>query len=111
MSRFPERIDFMKLFDEYGKENIRFITENLNEYTQFKDKTGIELQVYIATSISDFIDTVNSCKLFIGTLSSPLTYAYGLHKEAVVLLPNNYSDDIAHVKGLEHILPGVKKMI
>jgi hypothetical protein len=104
MSRFPENINFIKLFNEYGKENIRFITENINEYTQFKDKTGIELEVYIVSSIADYIDTINSCKLFIGTQSSPLTYAYGLHKKNISLIIQG-SIDSNFVKNIEYILP------
>jgi hypothetical protein len=106
MTRFPEKINYTKLFDEYGKENVRFITENINEYTQFKDKTGIELEVYIPSSISDFIHTINSCKLFIGTQSSPLTYAYGLQKNSITLI-NHAHPDAVFVNNLEHILPGI----
>jgi len=107
IARFPEAIDFTQLFNEYGKENIRFITENINEYIQFKDKTGIELEVYIASSIEDYIITVNSCKLFISTQSSPLTYAYGLHKKNISLIVKK-SLESTFVNQLEHIIPGTK---
>jgi hypothetical protein len=105
MTRFPENIDFTRLFNEYGKDNVIFITENINEYREFIDKTGIEIQVYVASSIEDFIIAVNSCKLFIATQSSPLTYAYGLHKKNISLIVKDSGDGI-FVNGLEHILPG-----
>jgi ADP-heptose:LPS heptosyltransferase len=92
-------------------KNIKFITQNPIEYMKFLDMTGIELDEYNPTSLEDFIDTVASCKLFIGCLSSPLTYALGLHKESVILLPNNHSIEITCIKGLEHIFPNVKIMV
>jgi hypothetical protein len=111
LTRFPETINFSKLFETYGIKNIKFITQDPIEYMKFLDMTGIELDEYNPTSLEDFIDTVASCKLFIGCLSSPLTYALGLHKESVILLPNNHSIEITCIKGLEHIFPNVKIMV
>ena len=111
LTRFPETINFSKLFETYGIKNIKFITQGPIEYMKFLDKTGIELDEYNPTSLEDFIDTVASCKLFIGCLSSPLTYALGLHKESVILLPNNHSIEITCIKGLEHIFPNLKIMV
>jgi GR25 family glycosyltransferase involved in LPS biosynthesis len=109
MLRFPEKIDFGKLFDQHGRENIRFITENMDEYIKFKDKTGLELQVYLANSVEDFVITINSCKMFIGTLSSPLTYAYALHKKNITLV--NELPISVFVNGLENILPDMSIML
>jgi GR25 family glycosyltransferase involved in LPS biosynthesis/tetratricopeptide (TPR) repeat protein len=111
LNRFPETIDFLKLFEQYGIQNIKFITQDPLEHMKFLDRTGIELDVYNPTSLEDFVDTVGSCKLFIGCLSSPLTYALALHKESIILLPNNHSPDITHIKGLESIFPKLKIMV
>jgi hypothetical protein len=111
LNRFPETIDFLKLFEQYGIQNIKFITQDPLEHMKFLDRTGIELDVYNPTSLEDFVDTVGSCKLFIGCLSSPLTYALALHKESIILLPNNHSPDITHIKGLESIFPNLKIMV
>ena len=111
LTRFPETINFLKLFETYGVKNIKFITQDTIEYMKFLDRTSIELDVYNPSSLEDFIDTVGSCKLFIGCLSSPLTYALGLHKQSVILLPNNHSPDITHIKGLEHIFPSLQIMV
>jgi ADP-heptose:LPS heptosyltransferase len=111
LSRFPETINFLKLFESYGIQNIKFITQDPVEHIKFLNRTGIELDLYNPTSLEDFVDTVGSCKLFIGCLSSPLTYALALHKESIILLPNNHSPDITHIKGLESIFPNLKIMV
>jgi len=97
--RFPSNLIFEKLFKEYDTKNMIFISESYEDYLNFKDKTGISLEFHLAESISDFITAINSCSLFIGSLSSPLTYAYGLKKKNITLL-SGCIDDI-HVVGLD----------
>lgn len=109
ISRFPEQINFTELFKD---KNMLFITQHPAEHTYFVNKTGINITLYVPESIDEFICAVNSCLLFIGNLSSPLTYAYGLHKKSITLL-NNESfisiilgiSDSTHIIGLDTILP------
>ena len=56
------------------------------EYEVFKSKAGIELPVYIPHTLEDLVSSINSCKLFIGNTSSPLTIAYALHKKNITLI-------------------------
>ena len=103
-NRYPRHIDFQKLFDTYGKENIVFITQNMAEYDNFKRRTNITLQLWMPSTLEEFITAIDKSSLFIGNLSSPLTYAYALHKNNVTLLePNN--PDNTHFFGLDTIIP------
>lgn len=102
--RFPNYINFHKLFVTYGKENIIFITQNMNEYMIFMAQTGITLNLWMPSSLEEFITAIAKCSLYIGNLSSPLTYAYALHKKNVTLLPHNFRDNV-HFFALSNILP------
>jgi GR25 family glycosyltransferase involved in LPS biosynthesis len=85
-TRFPTNTDFKELFERIDKDRVCFITGNIEEYNNFFNKTGINLEVYIPTSLYDMIHSINSCKYFIGNPSSPLTYAHALHKENKILI-------------------------
>jgi hypothetical protein len=98
--RFPDKINFNKLFAKYGIDNVLFITQTISEYTNFSSKTGITLQLYTPSSIEDFVNSINSCALFIGNLSSPLTYAYALHKSNIALVNSECWDQNMHFDGL-----------
>lgn len=97
--RFPSNRILNKIFESYDIKNMIFISQSYKDYLNFKAKTGITLDCHIAETISDFIIAINSCYLFIGSLSSPLTYAYGLKKKNITLLSNSI-DDI-HVLSLD----------
>jgi len=105
IDRFPYDINFHDVFKDMKLENIIFITQNYNEYTHFNNNTGINLTVYHPDTIDSFICAVNSCSLFIGNLSSPLTYAYGLHKPSITLLTARCGKDNARIIGTEKIIP------
>jgi hypothetical protein len=98
--RFPNKINFNKLFAKYGIDNVIFITQTISEYNSFCSKTGIKLQLYTPSSIEDFVNSINSCALFIGNLSSPLTYAYALHKSNKTIVNSECLDQNTHFNGL-----------
>lgn len=98
--RFPNKINFSKLFAKYGINNMIFITQTISEYNNFCSKTGIQIQLYTPSSIEDFVNSINSCALFIGNLSSPLTYAHALHKPSIGLMNSDCWDQNTHFTGL-----------
>ena len=110
MSRYPYNINFLKFFESFGIDNILFITQTTEEYNSFTNITNIKLPLYVPESITDYISAINSCECFIGNLSSPLTYAYGLHKKCITLL-NQRSDDNIHVLNLDHIFVNNTNMV
>jgi len=101
--RYPRLINFKKLFETIGYDNIMFITNNESEYDNFTMKTGEMLDLFVPKTIDEFITAVNSCDHFIGNLSSPLTYAFGLHKKCTVLLAPNNIDNYNFINLEEHL--------
>jgi hypothetical protein len=102
--RFPHNINFANLFQEYKNYDIVFISQNDDDYTFFKNTTQVSLKFRKAESLEDLIKAINSCYCFIGSLSSPLAIAYGLHKKKVVLLSKSTHGDNMHVTGLDSFL-------
>ena len=102
--RNPYNIDFVQICANYGK-SIKFISLNIDEYNLFKNNFNIHnIESYNPTSIYDLCVAINSCKLFIGNFSSPLAFAYGMHKKSIVGL---HIGDQSHHIGLEKIIPNL----
>lgn len=102
--RYPRSIDFHKLFEPYGKDNVVFITQNKGEYDSFLNRTGITLPLWMPSSLTEMIVAIGKSALFIGNLSSPMTYAYAFHKKNITLLAPGRCDNPL-VLGLETIIP------
>ena len=97
--RFPRASIFKKLFETYKTDNMIFISQSSDDYLNFKNKTGVTLDNHIVESIADFIIAINSCSLFISSMSLPINFAYGLKKKNITLLSTR-RDDI-HVLSLD----------
>ena len=61
-----------------------FITQDINYYTDFKSRTTLDIPLIHSNSFIEMCTIINSCKLFIGNLSCPLTIAFACHKPNVV---------------------------
>jgi hypothetical protein len=58
--RWPCHIDFLKIYEIY-KNNLIFVSSDINQYNIFKEKTGIDIQYYNPTSFNDLCICINSC--------------------------------------------------
>ena len=104
--RDSNNIDFSYISNKYYKV-AKFITFNIEEYNFFCKTFNINnIEVCIIDSIYELCIAINSCKLFIGNLSSPLAFAYAMHKKSIVGLPINIPDSIFH-RGLQNIMPNL----
>lgn len=65
------------------KDKLIFIGFEKDGYEDLKSK-NINIDYYCPTSLYEFAVAINSCKLFIGGISSPLTLAFACHKNCVV---------------------------
>jgi hypothetical protein len=112
-TRFPAHINFNSLFDEFDVKNIIFITNNAEEYNYFKNRTGIDLNLHIITSLKEQLDLINSCKCFIGGLSSPLTFAHALHKSNITLIVPFSVDPLIYnlVKTFDKLVPNTRLIL
>jgi ADP-heptose:LPS heptosyltransferase len=94
ISRFPDHINYNEVLSNYPKEDVIYVTQNIDDYNHFLYKTGINLPVFIVPTLEEFVIIINSCYLFIGNLSSPLAIAHALHKQNITLLLKECPDNI-----------------
>jgi hypothetical protein len=95
--------DYMNIVKLY--KNVIFLDANEKETSIFKNilaQHNLNVEFYKPLNLYDLCVAINSCKLFIGNLSSPLAFAYALHKTSVTGLMKG--PDIRHL-GLEKITP------
>lgn len=93
ISRF-KNIDYNQFKTKYGEENLIFICFDKNQYTNFKNRTKMDIKCMHVNNFNELCIAINSCKLFIGTQSMPLALANALFHDSIILLdaannPNN----------------------
>jgi hypothetical protein len=85
------------ILDEYGNENILFISSNKNDYDKFPYKDRIEF--YKLTTLDEWFTAINSASLVIANLSAPAVMAHAMDKQRIIELP--YTSDAFHCMGEE----------
>jgi hypothetical protein len=91
--RFPDSFDYNTIINKYGHNNCIYISQDVESYNNFVTRTGITPLFYKANSLYDLVVCINSCKLFIGNLSSPLTFALACKQNIVVSFDSNWPLD------------------
>lgn len=107
--RFPFNIDFNRLHTLYSV-NLIFVSSNKNEHLYFEKQTKLLIEYYEFKDFLDLTTIINSCKLFIGSLSAPLSIAHALHKPRIcglTLMGNNALDNIHNLE-LDTYLPNIR---
>lgn len=82
-------VDMMNHLSNYDKNNILLVGYSDNDLQNFKSKYGFDLEFKKCNTIEDMAIIINSCKFYIGTLSSPLTLAQATHKKTLALLDSS----------------------
>lgn len=108
--RQVHNINFIEIIRWYRK-SVKFIDFSETETIIFKNilkehNLENELEFYKPTDIYELCTAINSCKVFIGNLSSPLAFAYAMHKKTVVGLKPGCVDGSRHL-GLENIIKNI----
>jgi hypothetical protein len=80
--RFCENINFNKLYEEF-KDKMVFLSTSEEEYNYFVHKTGLTIPFHIVKDFETLCTIINSCKLFVGSTSAPLTIAHALFVEQI----------------------------
>ena len=62
--------------DIINKNKCKFVTTDLNEYENFYLKDKVEL--LLCKNFYDMVVAINSCKIFVGNMSTPLAIAHAL---------------------------------
>jgi len=98
-------VHFEELFLKYGRR-IKFMDLDPEQTRIFNNKYGrFAIDIFKPSNLYETVVAINSCKIFIAGLSSPLAIAYCLHKKCVVGLSNGPDD--AHHHGLEKIMTNI----
>lgn len=77
--RFPETFPWKLQFRRTHPNQLWFVSFGAVDYQNFITKTGLKVRFHKPKSIYDFCVIINSCQLFIGSLSAPLSIAFSLH--------------------------------
>jgi ADP-heptose:LPS heptosyltransferase len=78
-------VDYSAIVQEHGIENIVFLGMEETDYAFFQQKTGISIpNVFKPQSFEELCIAINSCKLFVGALSMPLTIAHACKVPRIV---------------------------
>ena len=95
-TRFNTKMDWELFIKNLPSPVVFLENSNTNDYNHFSTTTGITLPKYTARDFSDLVNTIYSCKRFIGTLSMPLAIADALKKErTAIVVPENADTQIA----------------
>ena len=104
-NRFVMNVDYKRIYDIYT-DSLVFISNNVSHYEYFKEQTNLNLIHYNPVDFTDMCVAINSCKLFIGNLSSPLSIAHALEKERYMCL-KGIDDDKNHVFDLHKYVKNI----
>lgn len=87
-NRFPMMVDWEQLFGRHPTEKIMFVGFEKKEHSHFI-RTIHHIPFYRPQSLMEMCVLINSCKFFVGSLSSPLSIALALHTPHQIGLYNN----------------------
>jgi hypothetical protein len=85
--------------DIIEKNNCKFITTDYLEYENFKYKNNVEL--FLCENFYQMVVEINSCKIFVGNMSTPLALAHSLSTPHLAEL---YKTDQVHYIGDENYI-------
>jgi hypothetical protein len=81
---WSEPFDHQKLVKKLGPD-VRFLAFERSNYDHFVANTGITIPLVMARSFTELVSIIQGCKMFVSTLSSPLSVADALHKKRIAL--------------------------
>jgi hypothetical protein len=103
--RWPYSIDFQLLNNLYPGDLI-FISFNEDEYHFFKEKTNLGIPFIKITDFTELCIAIHSCKLMVGSQSTPSNIAFSMHKNCVI---GKCKEDYHSVHG-HHYIDGLDKI-
>lgn len=85
------------ILNEYGDDNILFISSNENDYNEFPYKDRIKF--YQVKTLDEWFTAINSASVVVANLSAPAVMAHAMDKPRIIELP--YTPDAFHGMGEE----------
>jgi hypothetical protein len=108
--RWPDYINYSLLYELYADDLI-FISSNIYEHYFFEQNTNLRVNYYKCEDFLELSTIINSCKLFVGALSAPLSIAHALHKERICCLYTQSSPDCIMTNGLDMIFKNLRYQV
>lgn len=106
--RFPDEINWQS----FSAPQVLFVGFEKNEHDHFIRATNFSVDFYRPSSLFEFCVVIASCRLFIGSLSAPLSLAFGLHAPLEIGFfgrKNNHPDYRAFHNMKQYIDDTIKK--
>ena len=101
-------VNLLDVINQYVRSNMIFVCFHRKQYNEFVENYGIELPFVECKTIEEMAIIINSCELFIGGMSSPLTLAQAVHAKTTVFL--DHDGDSTH-NLLENNLPNYNVLL
>jgi len=107
--RFFTGIDFFNNLN--NDESYVFISSDIKHYDFFLKQinNNIKVNYHQFNSFEELVTIINSCKLFIGGFSAPLSIANALHKDRIVC-KSSHPTEIRH-NDLMNYLPNIRMIV
>ena len=70
-----------------------FLQNSVDDYRHFCQQSGVEVPALPVSTFAELVSAIQSCKLFVGTLSMPLAVADALHKTRIALTQEGTPDE------------------
>jgi len=86
-------LDFNLLYDKY-KGDLIYISSDIQQYAFFCEKTKLNIEYYNITNFEELCSAISSCKLFVGSLSSPLSIAHSMNVNRICGLYGGFDDSL-----------------
>jgi hypothetical protein len=94
LQRENTHINLKEYLSNYDESKLHFVCLDIDEYTHFVNKTGLNLPYTHCNNLIDLLISINSCKLFIGNFSAPLCVALSQHRECIGIAPTDPKHNI-----------------
>lgn len=94
--RFPDSDKWISNLRSYPKDKLVFVGFDAAEYHDFVRRTRLKIHFHRPASLWDFVVILHSCLFFTGSLSMPLSVAFGLSTPCEIgfVVSNEYEYNI-----------------
>lgn len=103
--RWPDTINFQQLYEQYD-EDLVFISADEGQYHHFTKTTSLNIPFVKITAFYELCEAIQSCKLFVGSLSAPMAIAYATYTPC--LISHSNLNECSNLNlGLDEFLPHI----
>jgi hypothetical protein len=100
-NRFGDNGDYQKLYHEY-QDDLIYVGFEESQYADFVQRTHLTIPFHKMENFSKMCIAIHSCKLFVGSLSAPLTIAHATFVPHIVMHNHGCIDAVHVTKLLEN---------